>query len=274
MLLINGQPANGIDPQDRGFCYGHGVFETMRVAEGQVPLWPYHRARLLRGLAVLDIDVSLPVLEAELTAALAATIGAGVLKLMVTAGVGVRGYRAVGLAQPNRMLQWFPGVPGQREVSLQRCAYPLPDNPRLAGIKHLNRLDQVLAAQELATDCEGLLLDGAGRVIEALSHNLFALVDGLWQTPALDRCGVSGVMRAALMAAVFPTLALPVADVDMPLATLLRAEEVFLCNAVAGILPVTTLRTGIDAAPKVWRRGEETLKIQTCLQEIFPCFTV
>jgi len=275
MVFINGRPEACVDPRDRGFCYGHGVFETMKLSAGQVPLWKFHRRRLLHGLAVIGICADATELELELQQVLTKIPDAGTLKLVVTAGAGSRGYRAIAPLKATTIFQWFPHSVQVEPapVSLQVCQYSLPHNPYLAGIKHLNRLDQVLAAQELEAEDQGLLLDVNGAVIEALSHNLFIRRGEHWMTPRLDHCGVAGVMRAVLMEKVFPRLSLNVTEAYVELFELLTADEIFICNAVAGIQAVATVKTLLKAEEKNWRCHGETRRIRACLEEIYPCFT-
>lgn len=275
MLFINGKPETGVDSRDRGLCYGHGVFETMVLSAGQIPLWRFHRQRLQRGLGALQIALDDAVLALELRRALAAIPDAGVLKLMITAGVGNRGYRMAAPGEATRILQWFPAAQAPADspgLTLQVCRYRLPHNPYLAGIKHLNRLDQVIAAQELDDHCQGLLMDAEGQIVEALSHNLFMRAGDHWLTPSLDRCGVAGVMRAVLIGEIFPKLALKVTESRFDLPQLLAADEVFVCNAVAGVTAVTTLKLPSGGGEKNWRHHGETSRIRACLEEMYPCF--
>ncbi|MCC6297460.1 MAG: aminotransferase class IV, partial [Pseudomonadales bacterium] len=117
----------------------------------------------------------------------------------------------------------------------------LADNPQLAGIKHLNRLDQVLAARELSPGTEGLLQDVAGQVVEGLSGNLFVKTAAGWRTPPLTRAGVRGVMRELLLDEIFPVLGIPVVEHEVAVEEMFAAEALFLCNAVRGIEPVAWL---------------------------------
>lgn len=267
--MVNGRPATGLGFADRGLCYGHGLFETMRLYQGQLPLWSYHCARLVKGLAVLAIDLDPVRLDAELTSALAAFPRDGLVKLVVTAGEGARGYWARGSEPPTVIIQWFPHTTAKlASTSLQVLSYRLPRNPVLAGVKHLNRLDQVIAARELGGGGHGLLLDSEGQAIEALSHNLFLYHDGQWLTPALDQCGVAGVMRALLLDRLLPDLGWAAQTATVPLAQVTAAREVFICNAVAGVVPVSAINgTGLaDDRPR-------TARIRAKLEESFPCFT-
>ncbi len=239
----------------------------MRLSAGELPLWPRHRRRLCAGLEVLGIPPEPERLEAELETALATFPADGGLKLTVTAGVGQRGYRVSGSLSPTTLCQWFPRSPPPRTMELQPCRYRLPRNPVLAGLKHLNRLDQVLAAAELEGDRQALLCDTAGLVIEGLMHNLFVRRAGEWLTPDLSRCGVQGVMRGLLLEDLLPRAGEAVREADLTPADVLDSDEVFACNAVAGIVPVSAI-TG----QREWHDHPHTTRIDQLLRERYPCF--
>lgn len=232
---------------DRGLAYGDGLFETLRVrADGCVPLWPRHRARLLAGAAHLGIPVTADTVERCLAETLAGTAGAGVAKLILTRGAGGRGYLPPASPRPV-LVGRFSALPlwsdqARREgIDTGLCRLILPDDP-LAGLKHLNRLNQVLARQEVATQGwqEGILLNRQRQPVEATAMNLFALYgDTLW-TPALERAGVAGIGRQWLLERA-TARGLRVAVALRPLSRLRGADGVFLANSVVGILPVRKL---------------------------------
>lgn len=268
--FVNGEPDVDIGLSDRGFNYGHGLFETVRIAGGSAPLWPWHWRRLRDDAVCLGINVCEELLAAHLKQALAAFPDDGVLKLTVTAGSGGAGYRRDGDENgphSNYCFQFRELPPERSALLLQPCAYRLPSNPFLAGIKHLNRLDQVMAARELLAAREGLLLDTEGAVVEALSSNLFCLLDGQWMTPDLSLCGVRGVMREYLCAEVFPALGLSVEEGRFGLAELARAKAVFICNAVRGIEPVSAIIGGGE-----WTEAAALGDIRAQLASQMPCF--
>lgn len=236
--LFQGQvPVAALDPADRGLAYGDGLFETLRVHRGQLPWWPRHLARLARGAAVLGIPLPPTHWLAQQAGALAAEVaGDGVLKLVLTRGPGGRGYAPPVQPSPTLVLSLhdFPAEP-TRPLALQVCRTPLSHQPALAGMKHLNRLDQVLAraeCRETGAD-EGLMLDVGGQVACATSANVFARFDGRWCTPALDTGGVAGLARAWLLQTLPQVRVAPFTP-----EALARADALFLSNAVRGILPV------------------------------------
>ena len=239
--LFRGQvPQPALDAADRGLAYGDGLFETMRVAKGRVPWWPAHRARLQRGAEVLGIAApSAAWLDAEVASLAATAPDAAVLKLVLTRGAGGRGYAPPADAEPTLMLSLHAFPPAIDEpLAVRWCALRMAIQPALAGLKHLNRLEQVLARAEWSDPAthEGLLLDARGRVACATAANVFALVGGRWLTPRVDQCGVAGVARAWVLANVPGA-----AEADLGPAEVEAAEAVFLCNAVRGILPVGRL---------------------------------
>ena len=241
---VNGQPGEALSVRDRGLAYGDGVFETMAVISGRVRLLDAHLARLAAGLSRLAIaQPDRDQLTQEITRA-AALSGVGVLKLIVSRGVGARGYRPDG-ATPTRILSaWPAGEQSSRAengVALRICATRFAEQPALAGLKTLNRLEQVLARGEWADDPpEGLMLDGAGRVISGTMSNLFAVLPQGLFTPALERCGVKGVMRGAVLRAAAAAGG-AIVERDLTLADLEHASELFLTNALIGAWPVRRL---------------------------------
>jgi 4-amino-4-deoxychorismate lyase len=242
MILVDGIAGASIAPDDRGLCYGDGLFETILFVRGLAPLWSRHMARLTESCARL----TLPVPDADLLAREAVHACAGIaraaVRITLTRGAGPRGYAIQNTMRTTRILaaSAAPEIPADcyhRGVRVRRCALRLGEQPALAGIKHLNRLEQVLARAEWNDEAiiEGILCDTRGRVIGATAANLFAVIDGRLVTPALQRCGVAGVGRAEVLAQRECEVR------DLAMEELLRADEVFLSNSVRGILPVATL---------------------------------
>lgn len=172
-------------------------------------------------------------------------IDRAVLKLILTRGEGGRGYRPPSPAHPRRILRLtpWPDYPeGWRSagVRVRYCQTRLGHQPLLAGLKHLNRLEQVLARSEWSeTDvAEGLMLDIDGRVVEGTQTNLFALLEGRLVTPPLERCGVAGVVRRLVLESA-RALGLRVVEEELDPARLATAETCFLTSSLVGIWPVT-----------------------------------
>jgi 4-amino-4-deoxychorismate lyase len=247
--LVNGAKADGLSIADRGLQYGDGLFETIVVRDGAPCLWQEHLARLRLGAARLAIP--LPDAGLLLGECLTLTQGAeaGVVKLIVTRGPGGRGYRPPPRPLPTRILALYPPPAppaGGREAGVQVrwCRTALGENPRLAGIKHLNRLEQVLARAEWDTNgggcAEGLMCDCRGRVIAGTMTNVFVHAGGRLLTPRLDTCGVAGTVRG-LVLRLASQFGIEVAEADLRPADLHAADGLFLTNAVIGVWPVRAL---------------------------------
>ena len=246
LVLVNGISGAPVDPRDRGLLYGDGLFETMAVTGGRPRFLDWHLERLGRGARALgfpppDFDL----LRAEISHAVAAEPGA--VKLVLTRGPGERGYRPPREPSPTRIvmaLPW-PASPVNEATSGLRlgwCRTRLSRNTALAGLKHLNRLEQVLARAEWddgAMD-EGLMQDDRGQVISATQANLLARIDGAWATPVLAECGVAGVMRRAFREWSAGRGA-PVAERPLGVAEVAAAEALILTNALTGARPVASL---------------------------------
>ncbi len=246
-MLVNGSPSDQIPISDRGLHYGDGLFETIAVIDTKLVAWQRHMARLERGEKVLGFPQSD---KAQLHAEAAELCGEtkrGVLKIILTRGSGGRGYRPPEQSQPRRILSLYdwPDYPAHwytQGIRVRLCATRWSRNSQLAGLKHLNRLDQVLARQEwLAPEiAEGLMLDEAGAVISATQSNLFALTDGVLLTPDLSHSGIAGVMREMVIEAA-AQLGVAVSVTSISLAELKQAESIFLTNSIMGICPVNEL---------------------------------
>lgn len=237
-----------LSPFDRGYAYGDGLFETLRAHRGDLPWWDRHWARLSRDAARLGLALPDPArVRAEARALLAGDDA--VFKLVLSRGAGGRGYAPPAPAPAAWTISRHPLPPPAppQGLSLRWCDLRVAVQPALAGLKHCNRLEQVLARAEWDDPAvhEGLLLNADGELVGATAANVFALRDGAWLTPPVDRCGVAGVCRQALLdlAGVAPGQADPLRIQVRPLNAddLLGADAVFLCNAVRGILPVARL---------------------------------
>jgi 4-amino-4-deoxychorismate lyase len=247
---INGRRSAKIDYRDRGLQYGDGIFETMRVQRGRVRFLEYHLERLDRGCRQLKIaGPSQPALRRELVR-VAALRGEGILKLIVTRGPGPRGYRPTGRERCTRILA-LHALPtavrtdGPTPARVRLCATPLGQNPRLAGLKTLNRLESVLARAEWndAHIWEGLMRDVDENIVCGTMSNLFLRRGSSLMTPMLDRCGVAGVMRRWILETA-GDLRLNAVERRIRWRDLSEAEEVFMSNAVVGLRSVGVIESG------------------------------
>lgn len=252
-VLVDGVRACTLSIADRGLHYGDGLFETIAIRQGSPCLWHEHLTRLRLGAERLAIPLPDPGLLLAECLDLVRGTAAGVVKLILTRGRGGRGYGPPREAVPTRVLLLYPlpvhpAGAGEAGVAVRWCRTTLGENPQLAGIKHLNRLEQVLARVEWEAAAgadayaEGLMCDCRGRVIAGTMTNVFVYAGGRLLTPRLDTCGVAGTVRA-LVLGLGPPLGVEVAEVDLCASDLDEADGIFLTNAVIGVWPVRRLDT-------------------------------
>ena len=246
LWLVNGRQT-GVDPADRGLAYGDGLFETMAAVDGRIRWLDRHFDRLEEGCRTLEIPAPSRRLLAQEIDACCPREGRAVVKLIVTRGSGVRGYPPPDPAAPTRVLSIspWPNYPESNYgdgISMRTCRIRLGENPALAGIKHLCRLEQELAQLELRGHAvqQGLLLDASGRVAGGTTSNIFVVAAAQLATPSLTRCGIKGVMRRNVLEAA-RALGLRAEERDFAPAELLAADEVFVTNSLFGIWPVTAI---------------------------------
>lgn len=247
MYLINGERRQCVDVADRGFQYGDGLFETIEISNGKPLFLERHLTRLSNGCQRLLIPLPDLALLTQEALQVSAASGRAVLKLNVTRGHGGRGYRQPPQILPTRLfsLHSFPDYPEHFQaegIAVRFCRLRLAISPALAGIKHMNRLEQVLARAEWQDDGiqEGLMLDSNDHVVEGTMTNLFMVKDGVLYTPVVTECGVAGIVREMVMEfAQGNNITLIETQLDKD--ALLRADEVFVTNSVIGIWPVKQL---------------------------------
>lgn len=251
MILINGESKEHIEISDRGFQYGDGLFETIEIRGGKAIVLERHLERLSSGCQRLNI----PFPGAELLGLEARTLcrrysaARVVLKIIVTRGSGGRGYRQPDVIQPTRVLSLhpYPDYPGnypEQGIVARFCTTRLGLNPTLAGIKHLNRLEQVMARSEWndPTIQEGLMLDANDHVIEGTMTNLFYIKNNSLYTAALTHSGVAGIVRRIIMT-LSADHGLSVIEQEFTKDELLSADEAFVCNSIIGIWPIRQIGT-------------------------------
>lgn len=252
-LLVNGQAGGALPALDRGLAYGDGVFRTLRIDAAQ-PRW------LAAQLAHLRADAQRLYLPCPADTvwhddlARLALPEHGILRLTLTRGVGERGYAPSPAAVTTRIVAVWPGaaLPTQPEAIAARvCALRLASQPALAGIKHLNRLENVLARSEWTdTDiAEGVLMDAEDRVVSGVAGNLFIWRDNVLTTPRLDRCGVAGRARVRLMQ-LASQAGLAVREADVSLNDVLTADEVMFSNSVHLLRRV--IRLDVQPETRTW----------------------
>ena len=244
---INGRQTSSLDPRDRGLQYGDGLFETIAVFNGQPQCLGEHLARLRHSASRLKFpDIDLADLKTEIHQA-AASQAKAVLKLILTRGESVRGYRPPERPEPTRIIMtssWpdWPEDHYRDGVRARVCQQRLAIQPALAGMKHLNRLEQVLARAEWTDPdiAEGVMLDTQGRLVCGTMTNLYLLRGSRLLTPLIERCGVKGVMREQVQKAAH-TLGLDWQERDLAVEDALGADEMYFSNALIGLWPVREL---------------------------------
>ncbi|GAA4492591.1 aminodeoxychorismate lyase [Pseudaeromonas paramecii] len=244
MLLLDGNHVDGLSPADRGLTLGDGFFSTMRVSNGQICLLSYHLARIRNCLArlqfpALEWDVMVTAMQAR-----ASRLQDGVLKIIVTRGQGGRGYSPLGCSRPTVILSEY-AYPAHYDtwqaqgIVLGEIDQRLGNQPLLAGLKTLGRLEQVLFKAELESRglAEALVCDTQGHLVEAVTANLFWRQGQCVFTPALTQAGVAGVMRAWCLDQL-QRWQWDVQEVSQTPAALVQADEIWLTNALMGQVPV------------------------------------
>ena len=251
-MLVNGEQHDTIAIMDRGFQYGDGLFETIEVRANQPIFLEQHLKRLnadSKRLYLPQIDVDLLRFEIH---QLCQNAGNAVLKIIITRGSGGRGYRQPDVIQPTRILSLYPFPDYPKSyysdgIVARVCKTRLGLNPDLAGIKHLNRLEQVMARAEWNDTAiqEGIMLDFNGRVIEGTMTNIFYVKNCQAFTAPLNLCGIAGVLRGWILEQI------PVMEHDFFIQDLSAADEIFVCNSVIGIWGIRELNGQIYSANKI-----------------------
>lgn len=265
-FLLNGRMEAMLSPHDRGFAYGDGVFRTFKINQGVPEHWTLHYQKLVEDCNALGIVCPGAELLLADMARLFSSAEDAVAKIIITRGEGARGYALPALAQPTRVvikapMPDYPAANFDQGVHLHLCRLRLSHQPRLAGIKHLNRLENVMARMEWTNSAiaDGLLLDEDGNAIECTMSNLFARFDDTLLTPGLENCGVAGVTRQRILesASMFGYQA---KVVKLPLAELMQADEVIICNSLYGAWQVLSINA------RLWPLQGLALQLRKFLQ--------
>jgi 4-amino-4-deoxychorismate lyase len=267
--IAKGQAVEDVSIGDRGFQYGDGLFETIAVRNGAPRLFQYHIDRLTRGCRLLGIRMPS---EGELSEGIVramknsdATAAHAGVKVIVTAGPGLRGYGRDFADSPTVLYSAFHSAAPAKDsyrggVDIVTCRTRLAIGSATAGLKTLNRLEQVLARSEFAGSdvFEGLTMDAEDNIICGTMSNVFFVNDNSISTPVLDQCGVEGVMRRHVVETLREQ-GTTVAIRPHPLSDLEDSDEVFLSNSQFGVIPV---KRCVDVQ---WPVGEVTQQLMTIL---------
>jgi 4-amino-4-deoxychorismate lyase len=267
MILINGAVSSTLAVIDRGLAYGDGVFRTFVMRGGRPHAWHRHFRKLEHDCAALAIRCPTKVQMTHELALLAEREPDCTVKIVITRGPGQRGYALPAPVEPTRIVMSFPlpQYPEERAqsgITARICSLRLGLQPALAGIKHLNRLENVLARAEWDDPniAEGLLLDSEGNTIGGTMTNLFIVENGALATPELNRCGVAGVTRERIFAhAAEHGIVCRVEPIAFE--RVLQADEAFVVNSLIGVWQIRTL------ARKAWMPGLLTGRVRQWLDE-------
>lgn len=245
---IDGVEGNLLPADDRGLQYGDGVFETILVRNGVPRFLALHRDRLRRGLAQLGISFSADrALEDDIARAAALAPPLAILKIIITRGTARRGYAPPAQAVARRIVSlWLttplPAEVIEKGVILDVARLRLPQPSPFAGLKHLNRLENVLAAAEVTGESfDALLLDNGGHLVSATSSNVFLVRGRELLTPRVDRVGVDGILRQVVLREA-ARLGIAAREQDLALDDLASADGMFITNARIGVVPVQRVR--------------------------------
>ena len=270
---VNGITTDQLPVSDRAVQFGDGVFETLRVQQGQPLFLARHLSRLWAGCERLGIETAgLTALSKDIRS-MAERFPESVVKIIISRGQSSRGYAVDAASGPGCIIRVarapsWPAAIQTLGIDARLCGTRLARQPLLAGIKHLNRLEQVMARREWHDACirEGLLLDDQDHIIEGTMSNLFLIKQGRLQTAGLSSCGVAGIIRSVLFdIACAEQLPLDIGTLDSD--SLCQADEVFVCNSLIGIWPVRSIR----GVAEYGAAGRLTRKLQQYLVERAEC---
>jgi len=247
--IKNGNYCQHIDCQDRAFLYGDGFFTTIRLEDGKLCLWQRHIERLIQCADQLGFNLDIEILEQQVQDFLKDHDSSfGTFKIIISRGLGERGYLPPEQSA-DIYIQFFPA---EKPEIVAEAAQPIDSGllqltlghvmPAIAGLKTLNRMEQVLLRQELAATKwpEALVSDIQGNLIEGVYSNCFFYMDNKWYTPLLDQAGIAGVMRTEILAQMLSDN-IPHLITHIPKTVVDQIEALFFCNALSGIVPVKSL---------------------------------
>lgn len=246
-FIVNGSFEQTVSPLDRGLAYGDGVFRTLVMRDGIPECWPQHYQKLVADCAMIKIVCpSAELLMSDLQQ-LFAPDETAIAKIIITRGEGERGYAPPAITSPMRVvikssIKTYPANYFTDGVNLHVCKTPMATQPMLAGVKHLNRLENVLARMEWTDPdiVDGIMMDEQNHVIECTAANIFICFSDTLITPALNRCGIAGVTRQRVIdMAHLLGLSVKIEPITMP--KLLSADEVIITNSTYGALQAKSI---------------------------------
>ncbi len=245
------------------------LFETMRVRHNTIPLWPWHRQRMHASCIQLGWTIDSQRLRAAVEALLIrrGPFDSAIVKLIYKQA-HASGFPRVYLQIINQKAENRLAEEGVALVATRFSCKTVG----VPGLKYLNRSEynSAVTSAGLQANEYCLLLDRDRYIIETNIHNVFAVKGGELMTPPLSDFGVIGVARSIIVGTLAPQLALPVRLQKFDLSTFYRCDEVFVCNAVRGVWPVTRCRDSDDEAePRFWAAGNYTKLLQKNFRLLF-----
>ncbi len=246
MMLRNGELISSDIITDRSLLYGDGVFTTIAIRNGKPLLFKQHLNRLTNDCQRLNIDnLSIDNVLSQFFSAIS-NIETGIARVTISRSSGERGYLC-NKAEPVIWISvndWPSHIEQYKQsgINCRICQQAIHPNPSLAGIKHCNRLEQVLARNEWHDDQyqEGLMLDPDGNVIEGTMSNLFLIKDQQIFTPDLAFAGVDGIIRKTIID-IAKRLQIPLLVSTISVQDLLTADVLFVTNSIIGIWRINRL---------------------------------
>ncbi|MCK5262206.1 MAG: aminodeoxychorismate lyase [Gammaproteobacteria bacterium] len=258
---------------DRGLHYGDGLFETIACVEGSLQLWDEHIERMQNAAKKLSIEsIAINNFKQDVLAILKQhSINNCVVKLMLTRGQGQRGYQSPSPQKTTRIvvigdLPQYSDEFNSHGIKACFCQHPISKNSALAGIKHLNRLDNVLARNEWRDEYqEGLMLDDSNNIIEGTMSNVFASKNNQLLTPSLENCGVNGIIREQILA-IAQEQGIETHVTNIKKDDIKNMDEVFVCNSIIGIWPISSLGNNIYEVGSMTQQLSQALQQRICAQ--------
>lgn len=254
---VNGISCQQIDITDRAIAFGDGCFTTIHGMNQQAKMLEQHILRLQQDSTRLKLpSVDWKQLTQHIEQVCEQqTDDEFVVKVMISRGAGGRGYSSQGFKQPTIMVMVSPFPKHYATLQCQGAALmlsriPLSRNPILAGMKHLNRLEQVLIRQEIddAKLDEAVVLDTHGVMVECCSANIFWRIGRDVYTPILEQSGVNGLMRQKIIALLAGSQ-YHFEEIERFASILVHCDEVIMCNALMPVLPVQSIQIGTQESP-------------------------
>ena len=243
LVIINGEVKSNVSIFNRNMQYGDGLFETCVAKDNKVLFWDNHFARLNNGCDRLNIKkIANSVWLEDIKKALSLSSEKNcIVKLILSRGNSLRGYSYSEDIEPVRVVivSQMNEYKTKETYSLEFAISGFHSNPNLAGIKHCNRLEQILARTNMLSD-EAIMLDENQSVVSVTQGNIYLIFGNKLITPKLERCGVIGSRRSIILELSRLTN-LEVREDDISIKQLEKANEVFVSNSLIGIQPVTSI---------------------------------